>query len=105
MYNVITVSPVKEQFLRQTNTTPTDGRNRLYNIKSDPYSFKDAFILVGRRSGATATEIGRIISLNTSNVSRRSDAARLKALNDADFGSTIEKISREYKAKIATSQA
>jgi putative transposase len=66
---------------------------------------KEAFILIGRQTGASVTELAEILHLSTSNVSRRSDAARKRTLNNDEFKSASVKVSEEYSQRIAETQA
>ena len=66
---------------------------------------KDAFIHTARQNGANGVLIAEITGLSTSNISRRSDAARLRSQTDAKFRAAVERIPEDYNSKIATSQA
>ncbi|MEJ7847651.1 MAG: hypothetical protein WKF92_06150 [Pyrinomonadaceae bacterium] len=62
-------------------------------------------ILTGRDADAIITELSSVTGLDTSNVSRRSDAAKQKTETDRKFAYAKTVIEKEYGAKIAESQA
>ena len=64
---------------------------------------KEVFILIGKESGATITEMSGIVGLHQSNAGRRSDAARQKCKTDPEFESTWKKVQEKYKQRIALS--
>lgn len=65
---------------------------------------KYAFIHTARQKGANGVLIAEVTGLSTSNISRRSDAARLRSQTDAKFRAAVERIHEDYNSKIATSQ-
>ena len=64
---------------------------------------KEVFILFGKESGATITEMSGIVGLDQSNAGRRFDAARQKCKTDPEFESTSKKVQEKYKQRIALS--
>lgn len=68
-------------------------------------SAKQAFILSGRQSGASVTLLAEILSIGTSNVSRRFDAARARTVNEDEFRASYNKVNEDYNARKATKQA
>ncbi|MBC7899158.1 MAG: hypothetical protein H7070_03810 [Saprospiraceae bacterium] len=66
---------------------------------------KEVLILIGREVGATITELSSIRGLDTSNVSRRCDAAELKSDNDMKVAYAKTLVEKEYRARIAESHA
>jgi len=62
---------------------------------------KEAFILIGNESGATITELSKIVGVDQSSASRRYDAARLKIRTNIDFASAKQKAEESYRARIA----
>jgi hypothetical protein len=66
---------------------------------------KEVLIMIGREVGASITDLSNITDLDTSNVSRRYDAAKKKANADRMLAYAKELVAREYHARIAESQA
>ena len=66
---------------------------------------KEVMIMFGREVGASVTDLSDITDLDTSNVSRRFDAARERVETDAKLAYAKGLVEREYRARIAESQA
>ncbi|HMO81072.1 MAG TPA: transposase [Pyrinomonadaceae bacterium] len=64
---------------------------------------KEVCILIGKESGATITELAKIVGLDQSNASRRCDAARRKLSSDIHFASVKKIVEENYRARIAIS--
>ncbi len=62
---------------------------------------KEAFIFIGKESGASITELSKFVGIDQSNASRRHDAARAKLLTDSAFAETKDLIEQIYRARIA----
>lgn len=62
---------------------------------------KEAFILIGNQSGATITELSKIVGVDQSNASRRRDAALAKLGTDSEFVATKNLIEENYRVRIA----
>jgi len=56
-------------------------------------------------SESSVTELSNITDLDTSTVSRRSDAAKQKAESDSKLAYAKDRVEKIYRAKIAESQA
>ena len=65
---------------------------------------KEVLILTGIEAGASITDISKIIDLDTSNISRRCDAAKLKTETDTKLTYARNLVSKIYHEKIAESQ-
>jgi hypothetical protein len=65
---------------------------------------KEVLILIGREQGAGVNELSLIAGLDTSNVSRRSDAARQKLRTDRKLAYAKTQVEKLYLANIAESQ-
>jgi len=61
-------------------------------------------ILIGRERGAAGTKLSLIAGLDTSNISRRCDAARQKLVTDRKLAFAKSRTESLYLAKIAESQ-
>ncbi len=59
---------------------------------------KQAFILAGRQSGASVTELADILRIGTSNVSRRFDTAKTRVVTDPEFQASYNKVNKQNKA-------
>ncbi len=66
---------------------------------------KELLILTGREIGAAITDLSSITDLDTSNVSRRCDAAKQKVETDSKLAYAKELVAKKYRARIAESQA
>lgn len=58
---------------------------------------KEVCILIGKESGASITELSKILGLDTSTTSRRFDSARERAQNDSKFQHAKEMALRVYR--------
>ena len=65
---------------------------------------KETLILIGREQGATVNQLSLIAGLDTSNISRRCDAARLKLETDRKLSYAKGQVEKLYLASIAESQ-
>ena len=65
---------------------------------------KEVLILIGREQGASVIELSFITGLDTSNVSRRCDAARLKLETDRKLAYAKTQVEKLYHSNIAESQ-
>ncbi|MGD9628254.1 MAG: hypothetical protein AB7V18_03320 [Pyrinomonadaceae bacterium] len=65
---------------------------------------KEVLILIGREQGAGVSELSLISGLDTSNVSRRCDAARQKVLSDRKPSYAKTQAEKLYLSNIAESQ-
>ena len=65
---------------------------------------KEVLILVGRELGAGVSELSMVAGLDTSNISRRCDAARLKLRTDRKLAYAKAHVEKIYHANIAESQ-
>jgi hypothetical protein len=65
---------------------------------------KEVLILIGREYGAGVTELSLIAGLDTSNISRRCDAARLKLQTDRKLAYAKAQVEKLYHSNIAESQ-
>lgn len=61
-------------------------------------------ILIGREYGALVTELSLIAGLDTSNISRRHDAARPRLTTDRKLAYAKDQVEKLYLTKIAESQ-
>ena len=66
---------------------------------------RGVLILIGREHGAAVTELSLIAGLDTSNVSRRYDAARQKLRTDRKLAYAKTQAEKLYFTGIAESQA
>ena len=66
---------------------------------------KELFVLLGREAGASATELSKVLSIDTSNTSRRCDSAKRKSEHDEQFAKTRSAIENIYNKRFAESQA
>ncbi len=57
---------------------------------------KQVLILVGRRHGASVTELAKLTGMTISNVSRRSEAAAKRTTADSEFGNAVDLVSEKY---------
>ena len=64
---------------------------------------RELFILIGKESGASITELSKLVGIDQSTASRRHDAARLKLRADTDFASVKRRVEETYRAGIALS--
>ena len=64
---------------------------------------KEVLILIARERGAAVTELSLIAGLDTSNISRRHDAAREKLQTDRKLVSARDQVGKIYPANIAQS--
>lgn len=62
-------------------------------------------IVTGQEAGTPLTEISNITDLDTSNVSRRSEAAKQRNESDAKLAYAKDRVEKIYRAKIAESRA
>ena len=65
---------------------------------------KEVLILIARERGAAGTELSLIAGLDTSNISRRHDAAREKLQTDRKLAYARDQVEKLYLANIAESQ-
>jgi hypothetical protein len=65
---------------------------------------KEVLILIGREQGASVAALSLIAGLDTSNVSRRCDAARAKLQTDRKLAYAKARLEKLYIANIAESQ-
>lgn len=65
---------------------------------------KEVLILIGREQGATVNQLSLIAGLDTSNISRRCDTARLKLETDRKLSYAKSQVEKTYFANIAESQ-
>lgn len=65
---------------------------------------KEVFIVIGRESGATVTELSKLLSIDTSNTSRRCDSAKRKLGTDKEFADLKVQVEKNYRKRIAESQ-
>lgn len=65
---------------------------------------KEVLILIGREQGAGVSELSLIAGLNTSNISRRCDAARLKLQTDRKLAYAKAQVEKIYNSNIAEPQ-
>ena len=65
---------------------------------------KEVLILIGREQGAAVSELSLVAGLDTSNISRRCDAARLKLKTDRKLAYAKAQVEKLYHANIADSQ-
>jgi hypothetical protein len=65
---------------------------------------KEVLILIGREHGAAVTELSLIAGLDTSNISRRCDAARQKLQTNRKLAYAKGQAEKLYLANIAESQ-
>jgi hypothetical protein len=67
---------------------------------------KEALIVAGRQLGATVRELSEITGINSSNISRRYDAAMKRSRPQVELYDPVARIKDEYKGKIiAVAQA
>jgi hypothetical protein len=66
---------------------------------------KEVIILIGRELGASVTELSGITGLDTSNVSRRYDAAKRKLEKDTKLSYAKSVVAKKYYERIAETQA
>ena len=57
---------------------------------------KQALILVGRRHGASVTELAKLTGMTISNISRRSEAAAKRSAGDNEFEQIVAKVNEDY---------
>ena len=62
---------------------------------------KEVLILTGVDAGATLSDLSCIINLDTSTMSRRNDTAREKLKFDRKIAFAKERVTSEYRARIA----
>ncbi|HYJ90077.1 MAG TPA: hypothetical protein VEV84_02100 [Pyrinomonadaceae bacterium] len=62
---------------------------------------KEVLILIGREHGAAVTDLSLIAGLDTSNISRRCDAARQRLQTDRKLAYAKNQTESLYLAKIA----
>ncbi|MGB7201899.1 MAG: hypothetical protein WBD16_06485 [Pyrinomonadaceae bacterium] len=65
---------------------------------------KEVLILIARERGAAGTELSLVAGLDTSNISRRHDAAREKLQTDRKLAYARDQVEKLYLANIAESQ-
>ncbi|HQU93765.1 MAG TPA: hypothetical protein PLK77_15790, partial [Pyrinomonadaceae bacterium] len=65
---------------------------------------KEVLILIGREQGATVNQLSLLAGLDTSNISRRCDIARLKLETDPKLSYAKSQVEKTYFANIAESQ-
>lgn len=66
---------------------------------------KEVLIITGREAGASSTQLAEITGLDSSNVSRRYDAAKLSVDADTKLAYAKILVENKYREKIAESQA
>ena len=66
---------------------------------------KEVLIITGREAGARIAELANITGLDSSNVSRRYDAAKLSAVTDTKLAYAKTLVEHKYRERIAESQA
>jgi putative transposase len=58
---------------------------------------REAFVLAGRRLGATATDLARLTGLDVACISRRHDAAVRRSKEDESFRNVITRVIKQYQ--------
>ena len=66
---------------------------------------RQAATLVGRQAGAAVTELSSLLSIGTSNISRRFDAAKSRVKHDEELNNSCAKVKETYDERIAQKQA
>ena len=91
----ILLSVIEEVFEMQREVFFGKGKN------SRIIMAKEALLLIGKESGASITEMSKIVGLDQSNASRRYDAARSKTESNIDFAAKKQRVWGLYRERIA----
>ena len=90
------LSVIEEVFKMQRENLFGPGKN------SSIITAKEVYILIGNESGASITELSKIVGLDQSSTSRRCDAARTRFRTDIRFAATKDRIEEVQESHYCT---